>query len=356
MSALTGFPVEKAAAQGSVRASTRAANGTHEAPLFCARHQWSSPTPELPAGCERRQGAGPSHVPETTGATCQNHVIKLEPRSHEGRPAMNASSRSSVGEPMARQARAGDSARPHPRLDEIAKERSDPSAQAPMAPIDFLRGHPAFRPLSANVLEQIRSYAIRKRVPRGTMIFAKGDSGSGLMAVLEGSVRISVPTLNGHEIVLSQVSRGQVFGEMAVIDGLPRSANATAVENCELMVIDRRNFLPVMHGHPEVAIKLLELLSARLRQSNEQVEDVMFAGLPVRLARALLKLAGTAECGDRPVRLAITQRELSQMVGVSRESTNKQLRAWHKGGWIRLDHAAITVLNARALSRIREER
>jgi CRP/FNR family transcriptional regulator, cyclic AMP receptor protein len=354
MGALTGFPVEKAAVREGIRASTRAA--TPEAPLFCARHRWS-PTPELPAGRERRPGAGRINVPETTGATRQSRVIKLESFRPEGRSAMNTSPRSSSGQPaVSSQARAGGSARPHPLLDDTAAERSDPSARAPLAPIDFLRGHPAFRLLSANALEQIRSYVIRKRVARGTMIFAKGDAGSLLMAVLEGSVRISVPTLNGHEVVLSQVSRGEVFGEMAVIDGQPRSANATAVENCELMVIDRRNFLPVMHSHPEVAIKLLELLSARLRQSNEQVEDVMFASLPVRLARAVLKLARVPECGDRPVRLVITQRELSQMIGVSRESTNKQLRTWQKRGWIRLDHAAITVLNAGALSRIKEER
>lgn len=356
MGALTGPLVEKATDRGGACAPSRSANGTHEAPLFCARHQWS-PVPELPAGREPRPGAGPSKAPETTGATCQSRVIKLEFFRQEGRSAMNTSPTSSGDESAtSRQARAGGSARPHSPLDEIATERSDLSAQAPLAPIDFLRGHPAFRLLAANILEQMRSYAIRKRVPRGTMIFAKGDAGSGLMAVLEGSVRISVPTLNGHEIVLSQVSRGEVFGEMAVIDGQPRSANATAIENCELMVIDRRNFLPVMHRHPEVAVKLLELLSARLRRSNEQVEDVMFASLPVRLARAVLKLARVAECGDRLMRLAITQRELSQMIGVSRESTNKQLRTWQKRGWIRLDHAAITVLNAGALSRIEEER
>jgi CRP/FNR family transcriptional regulator, cyclic AMP receptor protein len=226
---------------------------------------------------------------------------------------------------------------------------------APLAPIDFLRGHPAFRQLPANTLEQIRSHAIRRRVQRGALIFAKGDPGSSVMAVLGGSVRISVPTINGHEVVLAQVSRGEVFGELAVIDGQPRSANATAAENCELMVIERRNFLSFILSHPEVAIKLLELVSARLRQSNEQIEDIMFTGVPVRLARAILKLLKTTECDVGPLRLVITQRELSQMIGVSRESTNKQLRIWEKRGWIRLDHGALTVLNGRALSRIDDE-
>jgi CRP/FNR family transcriptional regulator, cyclic AMP receptor protein len=101
-----------------------------------------------------------------------------------------------------------------------------------------------------------------------------------------------------------------------------------------------------------VAITLLELVSARLRQSNEQIEDLMFTGLQARLARAILKLLKTTECDVGPLRLVITQRELSQMIGVSRESTNKQLRIWEKRGWIRLDHGALTVLNGLALSRI----
>jgi CRP/FNR family transcriptional regulator, cyclic AMP receptor protein len=243
----------------------------------------------------------------------------------------------------------------HRPRNETAKARSEPSASAPLAPIDFLCGHPAFRQLPASALEQIRSYVIRKRVQRGALIFAKGDPGSSVMAVLDGTVRISAPTINGHEVVLAQVSRGEIFGELAVIDGQPRSANATAVENCELMVIERRNFLPFILSYPEVAIMLLELVSARLRQSNEHIEAVMFTGLPVRLARAIFKLLNTTECDVGPLRLVITQRELSQMIGVSRESTNKQLRIWERRGWIRLDQGALTVLNVRALSRIKDE-
>lgn len=229
------------------------------------------------------------------------------------------------------------------------------SAGAPLAPIDLLRGHPAFGQLPAEILEQVRAYAVRRRVPRGTVIFSKGDQGGGMMAVLDGSVRISLPTIDGHEVVLNQVSRGEVFGEMALLDGQPRSASATAAENCELMVIERRSFIPFIHSHPEVALKMLELLCARLRQSNEQVEDVMFASLPVRLARVIVKLAKATAADGRPARLVITQRELSQMIGISRESANKQLRAWEKRGWIRLEHGSLTVLDRRALCRISEE-
>jgi CRP/FNR family cyclic AMP-dependent transcriptional regulator len=270
---------------------------------------------------------------------------------------MNTLPKRSTGDPAQSQLRKlrDGGALTHLPRNETATARSEPSAKGPLAPIDFLRGHPAFRQLPANTLEQIRSHAIRRRVQRGVLIFAKGDPGSSVMAVLDGSVRISVPTINGHEVVLAQVSRGDVFGELAVIDGQPRSANATAVENCELMVIERRNFLSFILSYPEVAIKLLELVSARLRQSNEQIEDLMFSGLQVRLARAIFKLLKTTKCDVGPLRLVITQRELSEMIGVSRESTNKQLRIWEKRGWIRLDHGALTVLNGRALSQIKEE-
>jgi len=267
---------------------------------------------------------------------------------------MNTSPTWSTGDPAQSQLRDG-GALQRLRPNETATARSHQSPPAPLTPIDFLRGHPAFRQLPANTLEQIRSYGIRKRVQRGALIFAKGDPGSSVMAVLDGSVRISVPTINGHEVVLAQVSRGAVFGELAVIDGQPRSANATAVENCELMVIERRNFLPLIVSYPEMGIKLLELVSARLRQSNEQIENVMFTGLPVRLARAILKLLKMTECDVGPLRLVITQRELSQMIGTSREATNKQLRAWEKRGSIRLEHGGLTVMDLRALCRISEE-
>jgi CRP/FNR family transcriptional regulator, cyclic AMP receptor protein len=268
---------------------------------------------------------------------------------------MNTSPTWSTGDPAQSQLLREGGALQHLPPNETATARSEPSGSAPLAPIDFLRGHPAFRQLPTNALDQIRSYGVRKQVQRGALIFAKGDPGSSVMAVLDGSVRISVSTINGYEVVLAQVSRGDVFGELAVIDGQPRSANATAVENCELMVIERRNFLPFILSYPEVAIKLLELVSARLRQSNEQIEDVMFTGLQVRLARAILKLVKMTGCDVGPLRLVITQRELSQMIGVSREATNKQLRVWEKRGWIRLDHGALTVLNGLALSRINDE-
>jgi CRP/FNR family transcriptional regulator, cyclic AMP receptor protein len=233
--------------------------------------------------------------------------------------------------------------------------REKGTAAAVAAPIDLLRAHHIFGQLPAKVLEQLGTYVTRRRFERGAVIFAKGDSGHGLMGVVRGSVRISVPTVGGREIVLDNIHPGEVFGEMALLDGRSRSADATASEDCELMVIARRDFIQFVQHQPEVAAKLLEVLCGRLRHTNEQVEDVMFASLPVRLAKLLLRFSRAGGVNGIGKSLAITQRELSQIIGMSRENTNKQLRAWEKRGWVRLEHRTLVVLDDGALARIAED-
>jgi CRP/FNR family cyclic AMP-dependent transcriptional regulator len=226
---------------------------------------------------------------------------------------------------------------------------------AGLAPIELLRAHHIFGQLPAQVIKQLAGYVTRRRVQRGAVIFAKGDPGHGLMAVVRGSVRISLPTMGGRDVVLDHIHPGEVFGEMALLDGQSRSADATASEDCELLVIDRRNFIQFVQHQPEVAAKLLEVLCGRLRHANEQVENVMFTSLPVRLAKLLLRLPSTGKVSAPGNRLTITQRELSQMIGMSRGNTNKQLRVWEKRGWVRLEHGTLVVLDGRALSRIADD-
>ena len=121
------------------------------------------------------------------------------------------------------------------------------------------------------------------------------------------------------------------------------------------MVIERRDFLPFVRDQPDIAIKLIEILCGRLRQTSEQVEEVMFLGLEPRLAKAVVRLGKFDRIAAKPATFAITQRELSQMIGMSRESTNKQLRAWEKRKWVRLGRGTLTVLNPEALVEISEE-
>jgi CRP-like cAMP-binding protein len=169
------------------------------------------------------------------------------------------------------------------------------------------------------------------------------------MAVLSGSVRISVTAPSGRETVLNVIHAGEIFGEIALLDGHPRTADAVAVTDCELMVIERRDFIPFVRDNPEVAVRLIEVLCARLRRTTQQIEDVTSLNLPARLARLLLRLANEAG-GASQVKISVSQKEIGQMIGISRESTNKQLRSWARAKWVRLERGGIVLLKPDALA------
>jgi CRP-like cAMP-binding protein len=208
----------------------------------------------------------------------------------------------------------------------------------------LLRNHPLFRELPAPVIERLGSYMKRRAVARGSTIFEKGDPGDSLMGVLAGAVKISVPSADGRDVVLNVIHEGGIFGEIALLDGHPRTADATAMSDCQLMIIERRDFVPFLRSQPDVTLKFIEILCARLRRTSEQVQDVAFLDLPTRLAKTLIRLTGEMDTPGPRRKVTITQRELSQMIGMSRESTNKQLRAWAKRKWIELERGGLTVV------------
>ncbi len=137
-----------------------------------------------------------------------------------------------------------------------------------------------------------------------------------------------------------------------MLDGKDRTADAVAMTECDLLAIDRRDFVPFVRANPEIALRLIAVLCGRLRNTTEQFEDVVFLDAPSRLAKRLLHLAGAldpqAKPGAPPV-LTISQRDLGNMLGLSRESINKHLAAWQQGGMIKLDQGTITLLDMRAL-------
>jgi CRP/FNR family transcriptional regulator, cyclic AMP receptor protein len=211
----------------------------------------------------------------------------------------------------------------------------------------ILQNHPLFGALGSGLIDQLSAHAATKRIKRGTTIFSKGDHGSCLYAVCSGQVKITVPSGEGKDAVFNLIGPGQIFGEIALLDGGQRTADAVAVRDSELLIIDRRDFIPLVQREPEIAIKLIEILCSRLRHTSEQVEDVIFLDLPARLAKALLRLAGT---DTRNLKIAITQSELGQIIGVSREATNRQLRDWEKNKWVKLESGAVVLLNPDALA------
>jgi CRP/FNR family transcriptional regulator, cyclic AMP receptor protein len=218
--------------------------------------------------------------------------------------------------------------------------------------LTFLRRHPLFGQLSPESIEHLGSYMKRQSLPRGTAIFAKDDPATGLLGVLAGTVKISVPSADGREIVLNIMREGDIFGAISALDSRPRGADATAMTDCELIVIERRDFIPFLHGQPDLCMHVIDLLCSRVRRRTEQIQDVTFLDLPTRLAKALLRLAADAQPPGSAPKVVITQSEISQIIGRSREMTNKQLRAWASDGLIRLERGAIVLLNRDKLAEI----
>jgi CRP-like cAMP-binding protein len=217
-----------------------------------------------------------------------------------------------------------------------------------------LRKHPIFCDLDPEALDQLCRYAKHSSLKRGATIVSKGDPGNSLVAVVSGTVKISISSPDGRSAILNLIGPGEIFGEVAVLDGLARTADATANTNCEIYVIDRRDFLPFVRSQPALAMKFIELLCTRLRWTSDQVEEVILQDLPGRLASALLRLTEKHKLAQGGRTIAITQQEISEMVGMTRESINKQLRAWATRNLVRLEHGAIVVLNAGMLRELAE--
>jgi len=185
----------------------------------------------------------------------------------------------------------------------------------------------------------------------GDAILTEGAEGNSAYLIVSGSVEVSVRHGSTPKI-LATLNAGEVFGEIALLDGRPRTAEALALSDCELMIIDRRDFVPLVKSQPDIALKIIEVLCARLRRTSEQVEDVIFLDLPGRLAKTLLRLAEHAKSSAQGRKVAITQKEIGQIIGMSRESTNKQLREWEERRWVRLERGGIVVVTPEKLVEI----
>jgi CRP/FNR family cyclic AMP-dependent transcriptional regulator len=233
--------------------------------------------------------------------------------------------------------------------DKDSGRRSFPSDKLAM-----LRKHPIFCDLESEAFDQLCRYAKHATLKRGATLFSKGDPGNSLFAVISGTVKMSISSPDGRSAIFNLIGPGEIFGEIAVLDGQSRTADATANTNCEIFVIDRREFLPFVRSHPALAMKFIELLCAKLRWTSDQVEQVILQNLPGRLASALIRLAEKHKLAPGDQTIAVTQQEISEMVGMTRESINKQLRVWATRKWVRLEHGAIVVLDAEPLQALVE--
>ncbi len=215
----------------------------------------------------------------------------------------------------------------------------------------FIRDLPLLARLPDEDLKALASRGRVRRFSAGTTVFHEGDPGDALYVVVEGRVRISRISGAGGEATLALMGPGDCFGDLALFDGRPRSANATATATTRTFVVSRDDFVNWVRDRPAASLALLETLSLRLRRTDETVTDLVFLDLPHRLAKHLLTLMASLPEGDqrKKQRIQVTQGELASMLGVSRESVNKQLNQFARDGWIRLSRGAVTIEDRQAL-------
>jgi CRP-like cAMP-binding protein len=203
-----------------------------------------------------------------------------------------------------------------------------------------------FRGLSDDEKDVLAGRARVRRFEAGETIFLMGSLGNSMMAVLSGDVRISVPSADGREIVLAILHENEYFGEIAMLDGKERTADARAMTSCTLAILERRDVLALFERHPGAWARMVEVLCERLRATDRHVAEIALLKLPTRLAKALLR-AAKAGRADQPI--ALSQRELGALVGAARESVNRCLREWQRSGLVRVDGNIITILDRTTL-------
>lgn len=243
------------------------------------------------------------------------------------------------------------------RLDEsappvIASATSVP-ASVPENKTAMLSRMRLLRDVPRRTLDRLAVAVVRREYKRGERIFSQGDEGDYLYLVASGRVRIDAVGIMGQEVTLNEVRDGDCFGEIAVLDGLPRTAGATASTSTVLLALHRRQFRDLLDAEPGLATRLLGLVCERLRWSAGLYEDSEFLASPARLAKRVLDMAvqlGYGNAGE--VELRISQSDLARFLGISRKSVNQHLHHRKARGWVRVSRACLLIRDAEALRRI----
>ncbi|NIL93033.1 MAG: cyclic nucleotide-binding domain-containing protein [Woeseiaceae bacterium] len=211
-----------------------------------------------------------------------------------------------------------------------------------------------FEGLPDSIIDEIASLAHRSRLSKGTLIFCQGDDGDALYGIASGRVRIFTADGEGHEVFLNVLGPGDTFGEIALLDGLPRTASAIAVTPSVLVVIPRRQFLAYLDHQPKLALHLMVLLCERLRWVSNLLEDTSFLAGPARVAKRLTVLVERygRPAGGGGIELRISQADLGHFLGISRQIVNHYLRDWCERGWITLKRGRIIIHDSKALEGI----
>ncbi|KWW97456.1 Crp/Fnr family transcriptional regulator [Carbonactinospora thermoautotrophica] len=219
---------------------------------------------------------------------------------------------------------------------------------------DVLRRAPLFAALDDEAAAALRASMSEVTLNRGESVFHEGDPGDRLYVVIEGKIKLGRTSSDGRENLLAVLGPGEMFGELSLFDPGPRTATATALTESKLLGLGHEDLRPWLTGRPEVAEALLQAIARRLRRTNETMADLVFSDVPGRVAKALLDLSKRFGMPtDEGIHVAhdLTQEELAQLVGASRETVNKALADFASRGWIRLEARAVVLLDPERLAR-----
>lgn len=233
-----------------------------------------------------------------------------------------------------------------------SSQLSNSKGRSFMKQLAFLRQVPVFANLTDGELRALAADFVPLTFRQHETILRQGDLGEMLYLIQSGRVRIYVLGEEGQEISVRLMGPGEVFGELALIDDLPRSASAVAMEDTVVLTLSRRAYLYHLRRCPQLALNFMRTLSTRLRYTTIQAGSLAFLDVYRRVARKLLELAesyGVTEAEGVRIAVPLTQQELATMVGASRESTNKALGAFRRQGLIRLRRGQIVVVKPQAL-------
>ena len=219
---------------------------------------------------------------------------------------------------------------------------------------DVLMQAPLFSALDPEAAAALRASTTVVRLAKGDTLFHEGEPGDSLYVVEEGKLKLKTTSSDGRDTLLAVIGAGEMIGELSLFDPGPRTATATALTETTLRGLGHEALRPWLAGRPEVAEPLLRALAQRLRRTNEAMSDLVFSDVPGRVAKALIDLGerfGVPGPQGVIVTHDMTQEELAQLVGASRETVNKALADFAHRGWIRLESRSVTLIDVERLQR-----
>jgi CRP-like cAMP-binding protein len=213
---------------------------------------------------------------------------------------------------------------------------------------DFLKYVPIFSELDDSTLNQISKLGIRKSFIKDSVVLFEHETGSALFVIVNGKVKVSRVSDDGKEVILTILGESDFFGEMAILDGQSRSANVTAMEDSELFIIQRSEFLELIQSHPEIAIALLQELTSRLRAADMKIKSLSLKDAEGKVATVILQLAddiGKIKQGTVEIEKLPYQHDLANMAGTSRETISRTLHSFAKKGMVELEGSKLRIIN-----------